>query len=63
MCTMPYMKVFELARSCCTRWSSRSLEVERFLRRFDCILDTLSIFENDNNAETSLQAKSLLGSH
>ena len=34
--------------------ASRSLEVERFLRRFDCILDTLSIFENDKDAETSL---------
>ena len=55
------MQAIELARSCSTRWSSRSLEVERFLRRFDCILDTLSIFENDKDAETSLAAKSLLG--
>ena len=58
----PNMQALELARSCNTRWSSRSLEVDRFLRRFDCILDTLSIFENDNDAETSLAAKSLLGS-
>ena len=50
-----------LPRSCSTRWSSRSLEVERFLRRFDCILDTLSIFENDKDTETSLAAKTLLG--
>ena len=57
----PNMQVLELARSCSTRWSSRSLEVERFLRRFDCILDTLSIFENDKDAETNLAAKSLLG--
>ena len=57
----PNMQALELARSCSTRWSSRSLEVERFLRRFDCILDTLSIFENDKDAETSLAAKSLLG--
>ena len=55
------MQAIELARSCSTRWSSRSLEVERFLRRFDCILDTLSIFENDKDAETSVAAKSLLG--
>ena len=37
----PNVQALELARSCSTRWSSRSLEVERFLRRFDCILDTL----------------------
>ena len=55
------MQAIELARSCSTRWSSRYLEVERFLRRFDCILDTLSIFENDKDAETSVAAKSLLG--
>ena len=36
--------------------------MERFLRRFDCILGTLSIFENDTDAETSLAATSLLGS-
>ncbi|KAI6648802.1 Zinc finger MYM-type protein 1-like [Oopsacas minuta] len=58
----PKVQALELARSCSTRWSSRSLEVERFLRRFDCILDTLSIFGNDNDADTSLAAKSLLGS-
>ena len=57
----PNVQALELARSCSNRWSSRSLEVERFLRRFDSILDTLSIFENDNDAETSLSAKSLLG--
>ena len=57
----PNVQAIELARSCSTRWSSRYLEVERFLRRFDCILDTLSIFENDKDAETSVAAKSLLG--
>ena len=56
------MNSIELARSCSSRWSSRSLEVERFLLRFNCILDTLSIFENDNDAETSLVTRSLLGS-
>ena len=56
----PNVQALELARSCSTRWSSHSLEVESFLRRFDCILDTLSIFENDKDAETSLAAKSLL---
>ncbi|KAI6652413.1 Zinc finger MYM-type protein 1-like [Oopsacas minuta] len=56
----PNVQALELTRSCSTRWSSRSLEVERFLRRFDCILDTLSIFGNDNDADTSLAAKSLL---
>ena len=37
------------------------MEVERFLHRFDCILDTLSLFEDDQNAETKLAANSLLG--
>ena len=57
----PNAPVFELAHSCNTRWSSRSMEVERFLRRFDCILDTLSLFEDDQDAETKLAANSLLG--
>ena len=56
----PNVQALELARSCNTRWFSRSLELERFLRRFDCILDTLSIFEDHNDAETSLAAKYLL---
>ena len=51
----------ELTHSCNTCWSSRSMEVERFLRRFDCILDTLSLFEDDQDAETKLAANSLLG--
>lgn len=55
-------QVFELMHSCNTRWSSNSMEVERFLRRFDCILDTLSLFEpDDQDAETRLATKSLLG--
>ena len=37
------------------------MEAERFLRRFDCILDTLSLFEDDHDAETKLAANSLLG--
>ena len=37
------------------------MEVERFLRRFDCILDTLSLFEDDQDAVTKLAANSLLG--
>ena len=37
------------------------MEVEQFLRRFDCILDTLSVLEDAQDAETSLAAKSLLG--
>lgn len=57
----PNSQVLELTHSCSTRWSSRSMEVERFLRRFDCILDTLSLFEDDQDAETRLAAKSLLG--
>ena len=62
MSAIPTCKLLNLhVHVVATRWSSRSLEVERFLRRFDCILDTLSIFENDKDAETSLAAKSLLG--
>ena len=58
----PNALALELARSCSTRWSSRSLELEKFLRRFDCILDTLSIFENNTDAETSPAATYSLGS-
>jgi hypothetical protein len=36
------------------------LEVEKVLRRFDCILDTLELFEDDADAETKLAASSLL---
>ena len=61
MSAIPTCKLLNLHVHVVTRWSSRCLEVERFLRRFDCILDTLSIFENDKDAETSLAAKSLLG--
>ena len=50
----------ELAHSSATRWSSRSLEVEKFLRRFDVILDTLAFFQDDQVTETKLSALSLL---
>ncbi|KAI6648598.1 Zinc finger MYM-type protein 1-like [Oopsacas minuta] len=39
------VQALELARSYSTRWSSRSLEVGMFLRRFDCIFDTLTYLE------------------
>lgn len=49
-------QVFELMHSCNTRWSSNSMEVERFLRRFDSILDTLRLFEPyDQDAKTCYQ--------
>ena len=56
----PNAPPLELVHSCDTRWSSRSLEVEKVLRRFDCILDTLELFEDDADAETKLAASSLL---
>mgnify|MGYP003471349868 FL=1 len=56
----PNAPPLELVHSCDTRWSSRSLEVKKVLRRFDCILDTLELFEDDADAETKLAASSLL---
>lgn len=56
----PDSQLIELTHSCDTRWSSRSLEVEKFSRRFDVIMDTLASFENDSDTDTRLQAGSLL---
>ena len=56
----PDSQPLELSQSCNTRWSSRSLEVEKFLRRFDVIIDTLASFENDRDTETKFAALSLL---
>ena len=43
-----------------TLWSSRSMQVDHFLRLFDCVLNTLSSFESDNDADNRLSACSLL---
>ena len=56
----PNARALELARSCSTlcspvlwRWGGSFIDLT-------AILDTLSIFENDNDVETSLAATSLL---
>ncbi len=50
----------ELIKASETRWSSRSLQMDRFLCRFECILNTLSLLENDRDTDTKLAAISLL---
>ena len=56
----PDSQPLELTKACDTRWSSRAHQVQKFLKRYGCILDTLALFEDDTNSETRLSASSLL---
>ena len=50
----------ELVHSCETQLSSRFSQVDHFLRRLDCVLNTLASFEEDDDSETRMSALSLL---
>ena len=52
----PTIQAVELVKASETRWSSRSLQMDRFLCRFDCILNTLAMFEDDRDTDTKLKA-------
>merc|ERR1712002_935190 len=57
----PTKQAVELVKASETYWSSRSLQMDRFLCRFDCILNTLAaMFEDDRDTDTKLKAMSLL---
>ena len=56
----PNTQPLELVKACETRWSSRSLQLDHFLRRFDCVLNALSSFEDDADSKTRVAANSLL---
>ena len=56
----PDSQSLKLFKASDTRWPLRSHQVQKFLKRYRCILAALVLIETDLNAEIRLSARSLL---